>query len=359
MPGGIDTVVAGIVRYSPDDVGLVVIGADRSGERARRLGAVEPVSLDGRTIGFLPVTRLGGGGRSGLFPETLKLAFGIWRHRRRIVAAVDRLQVHRSETGLVAAWLLRRLPRVQCIHGDSARALRERTGSYWRFLRGLHLRVERASVRRARRTFVFSRSGAERLRSVCERVEYLPTWFDPSRVQTRLEPTDSPARALWVGRFEEEKDPLLALAALEAFIERVEGRAARMLGGGALLEATQRARGSAAVELAGPVDVDAVASAMADADVFLMTSRFEGSPVVMSESLAAGTPVVATAESDPDERIVDGDNGFGSVARTPEALAAAMEQALTVDRRACVDSVRDLAAPAIVPRLFAGPLDVA
>jgi glycosyltransferase involved in cell wall biosynthesis len=202
---------------------------------------------------------------------------------------------------------------------------------------------------------VFSRTGATRLARVDSRVSYLPTWYDPARVRARTEASPVLGRALWVGRFEEEKDPLLALTALEVFVAAGEHRSARMLGAGAMLASARDACVSDRVQLPGAVSIDAVAESMVDADVLLMTSRFEGSPVVMSEALAAGTPVVATAASDPDQRIDDGRNGLGDVERSAEALAAALGAALGLDRTVCIESVRDLAAPQVVPRLFVRP----
>jgi glycosyltransferase involved in cell wall biosynthesis len=220
-------------------------------------------------------------------------------------------------------------------------------------LRGLHLALERWSVRRAAWTYVFSRSGASRLARDCPRVSYLPTWYDPAVVVERSMRSARPPSALWVGRFEEEKDPRLGLAVLERFVARADGRRAVMIGDGALLPELRRARmPGACVELSGRRNPAEVAVAMAEADVLLMTSRFEGSPVVMSEALAAGTPVVATDESDPDERIEQGHNGVRVAGRDPDALAVALETALELDRRSCIESVRDLAAPHLVPRVF-------
>jgi len=354
VAGGIDSVIAGILRYAPSELTLVVVGADRSETKALQLGELTWLELAGHKVGFLPLTRLGRAGRSGVVPETLKLAFGLLRFRGAVRRAVDTLQVHRSETGAVLSVLLPHVPRIQCIHGDSSRALRRRSGSYWRFLRSPHLALERWSVRRATWTYFFSRSGAERLTRVCARVSYLPTWFDPEVVVPRTSRFDGDARcALWVGRFEEEKDPRLALVVLEEFVGRAVDRRAVMVGDGGLHAAVTAARSDAtSVELPGRLDPRDVAAAMSRADVFLMTSHFEGSPVVMSEALAAGTPVVATEESDPDVRIEPGTNGYRLEGRAPGPLAEALEAALTVDRTACINSVRDLAAPLIVPQLF-------
>jgi hypothetical protein len=122
VPGGIDSLIDGILRYAPANVDLVVIGADRSGDRSLPLGRVLSIERHGRSIRFLAVTRMGHRGRTGWIPETLHLAVGLVRFRRRVGAAVDQLQVHRSELGAVASVLWRGVPRVQCIHGDSDHA---------------------------------------------------------------------------------------------------------------------------------------------------------------------------------------------------------------------------------------------
>lgn len=365
VAGGIETCIAGVFRYGPTDEALVVVGADRSGlgrgAGSTELGVVQWLEVAGRTIGFLPIARLGREGRAGLVPETLTLTIGLLRFRRAVRRTVDRLQVHRSETGAVVSVLLREMDRVQCIHGDSGRALRHRSASYWRFLRRLHLAVERWSVRRASWTYVFSRSGAARLAQSSSRVSYLPTWFDPEIVHSRVEPSraGSGTRALWVGRLEDEKDPVLGIQALEAFVTMGGdgvARRASMVGDGSMRQAVERACSAGSnVELRGTLNQQEVATEMVAADVLLMTSRFEGSPVVMNEALAAGTPVVGTEDSDPDERIEDGRNGFRCAGRDPEVLAEAIARARSLSRADCVASVRDLAAPLIVPRLFRTP----
>jgi glycosyltransferase involved in cell wall biosynthesis len=146
------------------------------------------------------------------------------------------------------------------------------------------------------------------------------------------------------------------MQALEAFIaagDVEDVRHASMVGDGSMQRTVESARVSGSdVDLRGTLTQNEVAHEMVAADVLLMTSRFEGSPVVMNEALAAGTPVVGTEASDPDERIESGRNGFRCPGRDPAVLADAMARARFLSRSECVASVRDLAAPLIVPRLF-------
>ncbi|MDP9255104.1 MAG: glycosyltransferase [Actinomycetota bacterium] len=76
---------------------------------------------------------------------------------------------------------------------------------------------------------------------------------------------------------------------------------------------------------------EAVALAMNAADVAVVTSLWEGAPVVVKEALACQTPVVSVAVGDV-PAVVDGLPGCAIVPRDPEALAKAVGEALDVDR---------------------------
>jgi len=66
-------------------------------------------------------------------------------------------------------------------------------------------------------------------------------------------------------------------------------------------------------------------------DVFLMTSRFEGTPNVLIEAQAAGCPIVATDAGGIAETVADGVTARIVRDRSPEKLAAAVLEALAHD----------------------------
>jgi glycosyltransferase involved in cell wall biosynthesis len=95
---------------------------------------------------------------------------------------------------------------------------------------------------------------------------------------------------------------------------------------------------------------------MARADVFLLTSRYEGFGNVLIEAMAAGLPVVATASYGTRDIVRNGDTGFLVESHDAGSVADALERVLTnVELRtrmaqAARDGARAFAVPAVVSR---------
>ncbi len=148
---------------------------------------------------------------------------------------------------------------------------------------------------------------------------------------------DEPLQVLWMGRLEPQKRPDLALEVM-ARLRRMDesGREAdgprprlhlRLCGEGSLrprlVRRIEELGLGDAVELAGFVEHPS--SAMADADLFLSTSDFEGLPNALIEAQGLGLPAVATrCPFGPDEIVDDGVSGLLVPVGGAEALAAAV-----------------------------------
>jgi glycosyltransferase involved in cell wall biosynthesis len=140
-----------------------------------------------------------------------------------------------------------------------------------------------------------------------------------------------PARIVAVGRLTRQKgfDVLLS-----AFAELLRHRRASLL---ILGEGPERQRLERQAEKLGLRDRVHLPgfdpnpySHMARADLFVLSSRFEGSPNALKEALALGTPVVATdCRSGPGQILQNGRYGPLVPVEDPHALAEAMERALT------------------------------
>lgn len=142
---------------------------------------------------------------------------------------------------------------------------------------------------------------------------------------TPREPRDGP-RILCVGRLCDQKDFLTALRAFAALDPGVHARLV-ILGEGPdrsmLIRETERLGIAARVEMPGYVA--SILPRLQQADLLLMTSRYEGYPAVLIEALAAGLPVVTTDCSPAiGEIMAHSDYGRVVTSRQPSAIAEAI-----------------------------------
>lgn len=132
------------------------------------------------------------------------------------------------------------------------------------------------------------------------------------------------------GRLCVQKDFMTALRAFALLPESLNAKLL-ILGEGPLRSALQRERDRLGIagRLEMPGHVRDVLPYFAQADLLLMTSRYEGYPAVLIEAIAAGLPIVTTACSLAIHEVIPADC-FGTVvkSRDPVAIAAAIKDRL-------------------------------
>lgn len=157
---------------------------------------------------------------------------------------------------------------------------------------------------------------------------------------TRRHPADERPIG-FVGRLVPQKHPELFLEV----IDRLPQRKAVMVGGGPLAESLEREiarRGlSQRVRRLGELNREATLAAIAGLDVLVMTSRWEGLPLLPLEAMHLGVPVVATAVGGVTE-IIEHERTGMLAPESPEELAAAVQrlQSDTALRAGIVDAAR-------------------
>jgi glycosyltransferase involved in cell wall biosynthesis len=127
------------------------------------------------------------------------------------------------------------------------------------------------------------------------RVEVLAPGIEVERFD-RVEAVRHPLRLLYVGRLEEEKRPLDAVAVMAELARRQPGVRGTVIGRGRLDDVVRAAAASAAegaVEVRGSVSEEELARAYAESAVLLVPSCYEGLGLVALEAMAAGMAVVA------------------------------------------------------------------
>jgi len=149
-------------------------------------------------------------------------------------------------------------------------------------------------LRRADSVRVVSEKIKQKVESIGVKVPFhvLPVYIDISKFRNIVRQPHSQKTILWVGRFENEKNPALAVSILQAVLRSGMDARLIMLGVGSLAQKL-KARAHAAglpVEFPGWQDT---ATYLAQADVVLCTSKHESWGASMIEALAAGVQVVA------------------------------------------------------------------
>lgn len=149
---------------------------------------------------------------------------------------------------------------------------------------------------------------------------------DVAAVRASLGAPPGSTVALFASRLEAQKDVPNLLEAFAGIKDRLPALHLVIAGQGTL-RAELEAR-AAALGLAGRVTFAGVRLDIPDVlravDLFVLSSTWEGLPMVILESLAAGCPIVSTAVGGVPAAVIDGRTGLLVPPRDPAALGEAM-----------------------------------
>lgn len=292
------------------------------------LAPLGPMGLEAQREG-IPTESLEMGRNLGVVPRVIRLAATIraWRP--------DVLHSHMVHANLLARLLRLVAPvpaLVSTIHSinDGGR---------------LRMTAYRLTNRLVDRFTIISRLAADRYIGIgavpADRLEVVPNAVDTTRFR-RL-PSARPAlrselglgdEFVWVavGRFEEAKDYPTMIAAFGRLAARRPGSRLLLVGKGSLQDEVERQMQQGGLEhrirfLGVRRDVPEILSA---ADGYILSSAWEGMPVVLLEAAAVGLPVVATRVGGVSEVVEHGVTGLLVPPGDPEALAEAMDSVETL-----------------------------
>jgi glycosyltransferase involved in cell wall biosynthesis len=157
-------------------------------------------------------------------------------------------------------------------------------------------------------------------------------------------PADVPL-IVQIGNFKAQKAPLDFVRVAAAVHERQPSAWFAMVGDGPLRQAAEGLAGELGVadRIVFAGWWDDVPGLLAETTVSVLTSRHEGLPCSVVESLAAGVPVVATAVDGTVEVVRSGDNGLLAAAGDIGGLARSIGELLADEdlRRRMADAARE------------------
>ena len=268
--------------------------------------------------------------------EASEIRCGRRRYTEEARALAQLLERERCEVvhshgyhGDVVAWLAtrsRRLARVATVHGYIRRNFKEHAFNV----------IDRTVLRRfdavvavsepLRAELISSGIAARRVHLVENGLVRTGAALDRAQARARLGIAAGARACGWIGRLSPEKGPDLFLEALLA----TTGVDGVLIGDGPERTALERR-----VAAAGAVDRIRFAGFQPDAaallpafDALALTSRTEGTPMVILEAVAAGVPVVAFAVGGV-SALLDDDSGYVIAAGDVNGIARAIEGAVT------------------------------
>lgn len=145
-----------------------------------------------------------------------------------------------------------------------------------------------------------------------DRITVIHNAVDTDHFAPDLSQIDEHPTAVFVGRMVEQKDPLGLLDAFRSVTKDVPDARLVMIGNGHLKEPSMeyvRANGLEKNVTILPGTSDIREHVRGDR-IFVLPSRYEGSPNVIIEAMSMGLPVVATAVGGVPDLVVDGETGF-------------------------------------------------
>jgi len=368
--GGIQTVIRSFFKYAPDTFELRLVGTQV--EKRVEPGMWQEMNLMGRKIQFMPLfTQPKENGKS-LIPDSVRYTAALFGRS----LASDFMHFHRLEPTLATRhWTG---DKTLFIHNDIQQQIQTSTGKgsiLWQYFPSAYFAIERQVVPQFTEILSCNTASAafykQRYPMCADRVGYLRNTVDddvffPLSGSERVQAQQAIARSLgldeqtrfilFAGRLHAQKDPLLLIQAMAVL---ADANAHLLIAGEGDLEKPIRAEIarlnlSDRITMLGALPQSEMAKLQRVASVFVLSSVYEGLPVVVLEALSSGTPIVTT-DCGETPNLLTPQSGVVCQERTAAALAAALDQVLAYPQNfpvaACTDAAKPFRASAIVKDL--------
>lgn len=341
--GGIQTVISLFIKYAPNEFEVRLVGTGN--DPTRPTAQWQDAEFAGRAICFLPLLTLHNDNVRSRIPTTVKYTTALVGR----CFASDFMHFHRLEPTLAALnW-----PgdKTLFIHNDISQQMKStgnKSAILWRRFPGAYFALERLLVNQFTQILSCHTESVtlyrQRYPAIAERVAYIKNSVDneifyPLTLEKREEGRCQLARrlnlpqdtrfVLFAGRLHPQKDPVLLVRSMAALNEPTIHLL--IAGDGELADDVcseiARLGLSKQVTMLGPVPQAELAQLHRVCQVFILTSAYEGLPLVALEALACGTPVVTT-QCGETPNLLSARSGVVCEERTPVAIADALRKIL-------------------------------
>jgi glycosyltransferase involved in cell wall biosynthesis len=382
VAGGIDTFIRGIIKWAPPELEFSLVGMSTD-TVARPLGRWSTCLAGPKPYAFYPAVVAAAPGTRGRLPLSLRYAFGAWRHARAVRSDFDVFDFHRPEPSLL--YLADARPKNAYFHQDPETISTTASDNLWRRLPAAYERIEARAVAELDSAWCVRETGVQTLRArypaLGNRVNFLPTWVDaevfnpaPAPQREALRQTLGPSLGadpasrwiVFVGRLDTQKNPALLLESFARVRQGGANATLLLVGDGVLRKNLERQVQEAGiadrVRFLGLRPQAEIARLLQAADLFALSSAYEGMPMALLEALGCGTPVITTDVGEVKLVVQTGHNGVVVASHAAPDYAAALAQALDLaphGRQAAVQAVARFQPAQVLAPVYARYVELA
>lgn len=370
--GGIQTIIRSYVKYAPDDFEIRVVGTGT--EDHEKILTWRDAEYVGRAIQFMPLFIL----KNDNYRKRIPISVGYTAALFKRCLESDFMHFHRIEPAIATQrW---QGEKTLFVHNDiKQQCLTTIDGKHitpWRYFPAAYSALERYLIPQFDHILSCHTGTLDLYRQLYpvfgDRISYIQNSFDgeefyplsiPERTQRRrnfaqrLNLPEETKFILFAGRLQPQKDPLLLVQSIAAL--NAPNTHLLIAGDGEMAMDIQaevaRLGISDRVTLLGAQTTTELARLYQISSVLILTSSFEGLPVVVLEALASGTPIVTTDCGDT-PRLLTPNTGIVCQDRTASTIADALYQVLSHPEHfpsdACVQIARPYTARTIMGQQY-------
>lgn len=334
--GGIQTTILNFIKYAPRDFDIRLVGI--SSRKECKIGSWQTILVFNRQIQFLPILYVEDDNVRGLMPTTLKFLLALFGKN----LDSDFLHFHRIEPSLASfSW---HGEKTLFIHADIKQQVNDQGDNktfLWRYLPSAYFLLENIlikqfsyilscnseSLRYLQNTYDSTKDCYQLIRNTVDDEIFFPLTAQLKN-QNRLQLIKGMGLSwgtrfiTYVGRFHPQKDPLLLVRSIaeldDANIHLL------MIGVGELKKEIQSEIKSlglnSQITLLGSLKPREIVDILRVSELLVLTSIYEGLPMVVLEALSCGIPVVST-DSGETSKLLTEKTGVIIPTRTPKSVA--------------------------------------
>ncbi|MEL6494477.1 MAG: glycosyltransferase family 4 protein [Cyanobacteria bacterium J06623_7] len=368
--GGIQTVIKYFLKYAADGFQVRLVG---TGEPGERIGVWQTKEYEGKQIEFMPLIELADDNVRHLVPTTLKYTAALMKQN----FSSDFMHFYRLEYALATFnWSGEKTLSIQNDTRKQMDASACNDAILWQKFPRIYFALESLLMRQFERVYSCHTESVEFYRhqypQLGDRFEHLKNTVDlelfyplehldkEQKRQDLAQRMGLPAQtrfALCVNRLHPQKDPLLLVQAFARL--QLPNVHLLVAGDGELREVVEaeivRLGLTSQITLLGLVTPQEVAELYRLSSVFVVSSAYEGVPIVALEALACGVPVVGT-ECGEIPLIVTPASGIVCRDRQPQTMAEALNRVLSqpehFTQQACIEAAQPYSAQAVVSQVY-------